>query len=92
MFRCFHCILEREKCTISLHYEKDFDERNIPTKARPTKTYFELFNFYKREIQNLPEKKLIRFSKSPSSCPAFHVNNAAKKERGVPRLVINYKP
>ena len=26
------------------------------------------------------------------SCAAFYVNNQAEKERGVPRLVINYKP
>jgi len=40
----------------------------------------------------LLEKKLIRPSKSPWSCAAFYVNNAPEKERGVPRLVINYKP
>ena len=52
----------------------------------------ELLEYCKKEIQSLLDKKLIRPSKSPWSCAAFYVNNALKKERGVPRLVINYKP
>jgi hypothetical protein len=46
----------------------------------------------RKEIQALLNKGLIRKSKSPWSCTAFYVNNAAEKERGVPRIVINYKP
>ena len=46
----------------------------------------------KNEINSLLQKGLIRPSKSPWSCTAFYVNNAAEQERGVPRLVINYKP
>ena len=53
---------------------------------------FELLEHCKKEIQILLDKQLIRPSKSPWSCAAFYVNNAAEKERGVPRLVINYKP
>ena len=49
-------------------------------------------NSAKEEIDNLLQKGLIKPSKSPWSCTAFYVNNAAEKERGVPRLVINYKP
>jgi len=52
---------------------------------------FELLEHCKKEIQSVVDKKLIRPSKSPWSYAAFYVNNAAKKERGVPRLVINYK-
>ena len=44
------------------------------------------------KINDLLEKKIIRYSKSPWSCPAFYVQKNAKLERGVPRLVINYKP
>ena len=83
---------ERKKHVVSLPYEPGFDERNIPTKARPTQMNFELLEFCKKEIQSLIDKNLIRPSKSPWSCAAFYVNNAAEKERGVPRLVINYKP
>ena len=64
----------------------------IPTKAHPTQVNAELLEYCKKKIQSLPEKKLIRSSKSPWSCAAFYVNNAPKKERRVPRLVINYKP
>ncbi|CAN4106354.1 unnamed protein product [Withania somnifera] len=46
----------------------------------------------KKEINDLLSKRIIRPSKSPWSCSAFYVNNTAKKERGAPRLVINYKP
>jgi len=52
----------------------------------------ELLTFYKAEINDLLQKGLIRPSKSSWSCAAFYVNNQAEKERGVPRLVINYKP
>ncbi|CAN4106402.1 unnamed protein product [Withania somnifera] len=52
----------------------------------------ELMEICKNEINNLLANKIIRPSKSPWSCSAFYVNNAAEKERGAPRLVINYKP
>ena len=48
----------------------------------------DLLKNYKKEIEDLLIKGLIRKSKSPWSCVAFYVN----KERGVLRLVINYKP
>ena len=80
---------ERKQHIITLPYEKDFNEKQIPTKARPTQMNAELLEYYKKEIQILLEKKLIRPSKSPWSCAAFYVNNAPEKERGVPRLVIN---
>ena len=83
---------ERKKHIISLPYEPNFNEKDIPTKARRTQMNFELLELCKKEIQSLLDKKLIRPSKSPWSCAAFYVNNAAKQERGVPRLVINYKP
>jgi hypothetical protein len=52
----------------------------------------ELMEYCKQEINGLKSKGLIRELKSPWSCAAFYVNNHAKKERGTPRLVINYKP
>ena len=44
------------------------------------------------DIQDLLNKGLIRASYNPWSCSAFYVNNKAEQQRGVPRLVINYKP
>jgi len=52
----------------------------------------ELQEHCKKEIKDLLDKNLIRASKSPWSCSAFYVMNAAELERGSPRLVINYKP
>ena len=52
----------------------------------------ELMNFCKAEIKDLLKKGIIRKSRSPWSCPAFYVQKNAEIERGVPRLVINYKP
>ncbi|CAI0377421.1 unnamed protein product [Linum tenue] len=46
----------------------------------------------RQEIKELLKKGLIRSSQSSWSCSAFYVINNAEKERGVPRLVINYKP
>lgn len=44
------------------------------------------------EINDLLKKGLIKKSYSPWSCSAFYVEKAAEIERGVLRLVINYKP
>ena len=52
----------------------------------------ELMDFCKAEIEELLKKGIIRKSRSPWSCPSFCVQKNAEIERGVPRLVINYKP
>ena len=44
------------------------------------------------KIEDLLKKGIIRKSRSPWSCPAFYVQKNAEIERGVPRLVFNYKP
>ncbi|KAL4581677.1 hypothetical protein LXL04_006204 [Taraxacum kok-saghyz] len=83
---------ERKKHIVSLPYEEGFNEKQIPTKARPCQMNHEYLNMCKNEIETLLNKKLIQASKSPWSCTAFYVNKHAEQERGVPRLVINYKP
>ena len=55
----------RKKHIVDLPYVKDFDEKNIPTKARPIQMNAETVKFCKKEIHDLLEKKLIRNSKSP---------------------------
>ena len=82
----------RHRHIVQLPYEKDFNERQIPTKARPIQMNNELLEHCKKEIEDLLNKGLIRKSKSPWSCATFYVNKQAKLEQGVPRLVINYKP
>ena len=82
----------RKQHVVCLPYIKTFSEKNIPTKARPIQMSQDMMEFYKKEIDELLQKKIIRKSKSPWSCPAFYVQKNAELERGVPRLVINYKP
>ena len=77
---------------VQLPYVKNFEEKNIPTKAQPIQMNKELLTFCQAEINDLLQKGLIRPSKSPWTCATFYVNNQAEKERGVPQLVINYKP
>ena len=82
----------RKQHIVNLPYVKNFEEKNIPSKARPIQMNKELLTFCRAEINDLLQKGLIRPSKSPWSCAAFYVNNQVEKERGVPRLVINYIP
>ena len=77
---------------VSLPYEKYFNEKQISTKARPIQMRPELLEYYKKEINDLLSKKMIRPNHSPWSCAAFYVHKASEIERDTPRLVINYKP
>ena len=52
----------------------------------------EYLELCKKEITTYLDKGLIRKSKSPWSCTGFYVNKHSEQERGVLRLVINYKP
>ena len=63
----------RKKHIVDLPYVKDFNEKNIPTKARPIQMNAKTVEFYKKEISDLLEKKFIRNSTSPWSCSAFYV-------------------
>ena len=47
-----------EKKYVSLPYEKDFDEKEIPTKARPIQMHKELEEHCKKEINDLLQKKI----------------------------------
>ncbi|GAV61570.1 LOW QUALITY PROTEIN: MP domain-containing protein, partial [Cephalotus follicularis] len=46
----------RKRHMVSLPYEKDFTEQNIPTKARPIQMNYELMVHCKKEIQELLSK------------------------------------
>ena len=82
----------RRRHEVALPYVKDFQEKDIPTKARPIQMSQELMDTCRTEIEDLLKKGIIRKSRSPWSCPTFYVQKNAEIERGVPRLVINYKP
>ncbi|XP_015078421.1 uncharacterized protein LOC107022275 [Solanum pennellii] len=81
-----NALWDRKKHIVTLSYEDSFDESDIPTKSRPCQIYAELVDSCKREIDSLLQKGLIKPSKSPWSCTAFYVNNAAEQERGVPSM------
>ncbi|EYU30427.1 hypothetical protein MIMGU_mgv11b019214mg [Erythranthe guttata] len=68
----------RKQHIIDLLCEKDFNETQIPTKARPIQMNSELVEYCKKEIQYLEEKKLISKSRSPWSCAAFYVNKQSE--------------
>jgi len=87
-----HAFWNRKKHIVDLPYEKDFRGKQIPMKARPIQMNEELLQYYQKEIKDLLDKGLIRKNKGPWSCAAFYVNKQAKLERGMPQLVINYKP
>ena len=63
----------RKRHIVNLPSVKDFNEKNIPTKAHPIQMNAEIVEFCKKEIHDLIEKKLIKNSKSPRSCAAFFV-------------------
>ncbi|KAG9450352.1 hypothetical protein H6P81_010317 [Aristolochia fimbriata] len=82
----------RKQHIVSLPYESEFSEQDIPTKARPCQMNSAYLAMCQKEINELLSKRLIKPSQSPWCCTAFYFNNAAEKERGKSRLVINYKP
>jgi len=70
----------RKKHTVSLPYIKDFDEGRITTKARPIQMSLEVTEFFRREIEDLLHKGIIRKSKSPWSYSAFYAKFDMKSE------------
>ncbi|CAN4091340.1 unnamed protein product [Withania somnifera] len=69
----------RKKHIVTLPYEENFCEDDIPIKSRPRQMNTKLVEFCKNEIDNLLQKGLIKPSKSPWSCTTFYVNNTVKK-------------
>ena len=55
----------RKRHEVALPYVKDFNEKDIPTKARPIQMNQELMDFCKAEIKDLLKKGIIRKSRSP---------------------------
>lgn len=82
---------ERKRHLIELPYINGLDEQAIPTKAIPIQMNQSIMEVCKIEINHLLKNGIIRPSSSPWSYSAFYVNNNAEKERGTPKLVINYK-
>ena len=66
----------RKKYEVTLPYTKGFNEKDMPTKARPIQMNQEYLTYCKKKIQDYLEKGLIRPSKSSLSCFGFYVVNA----------------
>eukprot|EP00253_Pinus_taeda_P016901 PITA_16901 len=80
----------RKQHTIRLPYKEGFARKPCKSRAIPiSKEYRDLCQ---KEIQQLLDKRLIRESNSPWNCYGFYVKKRAEQIRGIPRLVINYKP
>nr|KYP37212.1 hypothetical protein KK1_041602 [Cajanus cajan] len=63
-----HAFWNRKQHIVNLPYEKDLNETQIPTKARPIQMNEQLLHYCHKEIKDLLSKGLIRPSKSPWSC------------------------
>ncbi|GAV89547.1 Peptidase_A3 domain-containing protein, partial [Cephalotus follicularis] len=68
--------LHRKCHMVSLPYEKDFTEQNIPTKTKPIQMTYELMKYCKKEIQELLNKKLIKPNKSLWNCTTLCVQRS----------------
>ena len=65
---------------VDLLYEKEFFEKQIPTKARLIQMNQELLEFCKKEINGLLVKGIIRKLTSPWSCSTFYVDKNVEIE------------
>lgn len=80
----------RKQHTVKLPYKEDY--KGKPCKSRAIPMSQEYRKLCQQEIQQLLNRGLIRESTSPWNCYGFYVNKRAEQIRGIPRLVINYKP
>ena len=75
----------RKKHIVNLPYVKDFNEKNIPTKACPIQmnAKSKTVKFCKKEIHDLLAKKLIRNSKSLGLVLLFILKKMLKLRDGL---------
>jgi hypothetical protein len=81
---------KQKKHVVYLPYKEDYP--GTPCKSRAIPMNAEYQKLCAEEVQNLLDRGLIRKSNSPWNCYGFYVNKHSEQVRGVPRLVVNYKP
>ena len=81
---------KKAKYFIQLPYKEGYEGKPCKSRAIPMNAHFQ--KLCEEEIKGLLSKGLIRHSKSPWNCYGFYVNKHSEQIRGVPRLVVNYKP
>lgn len=80
------------KHVVRLPYRSGFSEDEIPKRSKAIAMNPDELENCEKEINTLLEKGMISPSKSNWGCFAFYVNKHSEIVRGVPRLVVNFKP
>jgi hypothetical protein len=81
---------KQKKHEVSLPYKEDYQGKPCKSRAIPMNAEYQ--KLCAEEIKGLLKKELIRESTSPWNCYGFYVNKHSEQIRGIPRLVVNYKP
>jgi hypothetical protein len=81
---------KQKKHIVHLPYKEDY--AGHPCKSRAIPMNAEYQKLCAEEVQTLLDRGLIQRSTSPWNCYGFYVNKHSEQIRGVPRLVVNYKP
>ena len=80
------------KHEVRLPYHSEFTSSDIPQRSKAIPMNAIEKDLCHKEIQQLLEKGMISPSHSSWGCFAFYVNKHSEIVRGVPRLVVNFKP
>jgi len=80
----------RKQHTVELPYKEGYAGKPCKSQAIPMRK--EYIDLCEQEIQQLLNRRLIRESNIPWNYYGFYVNKRVEQIRGIPRLVINYKP
>jgi hypothetical protein len=80
----------QKKHEVTLPYKDAYEGK--PCKSRAIPMNVEYQRLCSEEVKSLLHKGLIRESISPWNCYGFYVNKHSEQLRGIPRLVVNYKP
>lgn len=80
----------RKQHAIELPYKEGY--KGKPCKSRAIPMSKEYTDLCEKEIKQLLDRKIIRESNSAWNCYGFYVNKREEQIKGIPRLVINFKP
>jgi hypothetical protein len=81
---------KQKRHEVYVPYKEEY--QGNPCKSRAIPMNAEYQKLCAEEIKGLLSKDLIRESTSPWNCYGFYVNKHSEQIRGVPILVVNYKP
>jgi len=90
MCRRNQCILADKTVFCRITLQSGYTRRPCKRKSSPMNEEYR--KLCQREIKDLLKRILIRESNNPWNCYGLYVNKLSKQIRGVPRLVIKYRP